>query len=261
MSHQLPHNFEWFNMEATARFQHEEQLAALYQHNYRLFWKLDEAEEDVDRIKRRIRRTTENLGQELCAAKTAVIRAHEQYNSSCEVLTYFLGKLPESERMGIRARCMARIPYKSGASRTSFAGTTVTTGIKTNDTTSRLLSLSVAMVRVGAMRQRIEIARQRVSMRHCWRPRALSSQSSRRCSRTPCANHGNSGSNSSYSTRHHYHHQRQQCVCMECGKFYRELRRPQGEWHQCWRCAAHRCDKCGHIVCGCLQDMDSPASP
>ena len=64
-------------MEATARFQHEEQLAALYQHNYRLFWTLDEAEEDVNRIKCRIRRTTdkENLGQELCAAKTAFRRA------------------------------------------------------------------------------------------------------------------------------------------------------------------------------------------
>ena len=75
MSHQLPYSFERLNMEATERFQHEEQLAALYQYNYRLFWKLDEAEEDVDRIKRRIRCTTENLWQELCAAKTAVRRA------------------------------------------------------------------------------------------------------------------------------------------------------------------------------------------
>ena len=113
MSHQLPYGFECLNTEAAARFQHEEQLASLYKHNYRLFWKLDEAEEDVDRIKRRIRRTTENFGQEFCAANTAVRRAQEQYNSSCEVLTYFLGKLPESERMGIRARCMARIPCKS----------------------------------------------------------------------------------------------------------------------------------------------------
>ena len=51
----------------------------------------------------------------------------------------------------------------SGASHTSYAGTTVTTYVKSNDTTSRLLSRSVAMVRVGAVRQRIEIARQKVS--------------------------------------------------------------------------------------------------
>ena len=54
----------------------------------------------------------------------------------------------------------------SGASRTLFFGVTNTpTGIiKTNDTTSsRLLSLSVAMVRGGAVRQRLVIARQRVS--------------------------------------------------------------------------------------------------
>ena len=52
----------------------------------------------------------------------------------------------------------------SGVSRTLFAGTTnAPTGIiKTNDTTSRLLSLSVVMVRVGAVRQRLEIARQTV---------------------------------------------------------------------------------------------------
>ena len=113
MSHQLPYSFERPNMEATASFQQEEQLAALYQHNYRLFWKLDEAEEGVDQIKRWISRTTKNLGQELYAAKTGVRREQEQFNSSCEVLTYILGKLPESERMSIRAHCMARIPYKS----------------------------------------------------------------------------------------------------------------------------------------------------
>ena len=114
MSHQLPYSFERPNMEATASFQHEEQLAALYEHNHRLFWKVDEAEEDVDQIKRRIHRhTTENLEQQLCAAKTAVRRAQEQFNSSCEVLTYISGKVPESERMGIRARCMVRISYKS----------------------------------------------------------------------------------------------------------------------------------------------------
>ena len=53
----------------------------------------------------------------------------------------------------------------SGASRTLFVGTTnAPTGIiKTNGTTNWLLSLSVSMVRVGAVRQRLEIARQRVS--------------------------------------------------------------------------------------------------
>ena len=113
MSHQLSYSFERPNMEATASFQRKEQLAALYEHNYMLFWKLDEAEEDADQIKQRISRTTENLRQEFCTAKTAVRRALEQYNTSCEVITYILGKLPESERMGSRARCMARIPFKS----------------------------------------------------------------------------------------------------------------------------------------------------
>ena len=107
-------------MEATASFQREEQLAALYEHNFGLFWKLDEADEDADQIKQRISRTTENMRQELCAAKTAVRRALEQYNTSCEVITYILGKLPESERMDIRARCMARIPFKSERHLPSF---------------------------------------------------------------------------------------------------------------------------------------------
>ena len=113
MSHQLPYSFERPNMESTASFQYEEQLAALYENNHRLFWKVDEAEEDVDQIKRRIHRhTTENLEQQLWAAKTTVRKTQEQFNS-CEVLTDILGKVSESVRMGIPARCMARIPYKS----------------------------------------------------------------------------------------------------------------------------------------------------
>ena len=102
-------------MEPTASFQrHEEQLTALYKHNYRLFWALDEAQEDVDRMKRRIRTANNrNLGKELCAAKTAFKRAQEQYNSSSEVIKHFLEKLPGSERLLIRARCMARIPHRS----------------------------------------------------------------------------------------------------------------------------------------------------
>ena len=105
-------------MEATATTQHEEQLAALYEHNYRLFWKLDEAEEVMDNSCRST--STASLKMERDAAKTAVRQAQEQYNSSTEILTYFLSKIPEKERMVIRARCMARIPYKSDACQPYF---------------------------------------------------------------------------------------------------------------------------------------------
>ena len=108
-------------MEATASFKLEEQLAALYEHNYRLFWKADESEEVINKIKRKIRRrSTDSLKIELTAAETTLIKAQEQYNSSTEIITYFLGKIPDKERLVIRARCMARIPYKSDARQPYF---------------------------------------------------------------------------------------------------------------------------------------------
>ena len=108
-------------MEATATCQREEQLAALYAHNYRLFWRLDEAEQALDYIKQQIRRrSTPNLKIEQTAATATQIQAQEQFNSSTEIITYFLGKIPDKERMVIRARCMARIPYKSDACQPYF---------------------------------------------------------------------------------------------------------------------------------------------
>ena len=156
----------------------------------------------------------------------------------------------------------------SGTSRTLFAGIiNAPTGIiKTNDTTSRLLSLAVVMVRVGAMRQRIEIARQRVSRYASLLETArielqALQQEAVRQSRQQQLQHVPAPPPPPPPPPACSAAAAAATVCVECGKFYRELRRPQGKWHQCWRCAAHRCDKCGHIECGCLQDMGSPASP
>ena len=148
------------------------------------------------------------------------------------------------------------------ASRIFFGGSTNRSAdiIKTAATITLLLSVAVTMPRAGQVRQRLESAHQRVS-RYAQlletarnELQALQQEATRQSRQhhvpAPPAPAPAPAAPAVAATG-----------CVECGKFYRELRRPQREWYQCWRCTAHRCDKCAHLVCGCLQDMDSPASP